>query len=338
MLLEGVVLDCALLARLATCRLLMTAWIFAVGAACASASDDSGARGADGSDPCVGALCGAEADAGGEQTTVAVLIDDDEPSREGGLTTSVLCGQGCVPDDRLAVACSSEEGNGETPPGSGGGGTGGAGAQIPDAAPTVDAMSPTLGCYVVHQEGAPVSVCEPAGTGLAGALCRSVADCAPGFGCVGDTLGAGQCRRYCCTGVESCEQPGTYCAERPVYDDAETEAGVEPLRVPVCVAGDNCSLLAPYPCSSEQSDLCCPDGTACTVVRSDGTVACTFPGTGTAGDACPCASGYVCSDSSGTCLRLCQTTSNAEQCDQGHCQSNSALPDGFGVCTLEGTQ
>ena len=107
-----------------------------------------------------------------------------------------------------------------------------------------------------------------------------------------------------------------------------------PLKVPVCVAGDNCSLVDPYPCSLDSCK--CPEDKACTVVRSDGTTACVTPGSGQAGDPCPCAAQHVCSESTQTCLQLCQTTSSELKCDQGQCQWNSALPPTYGVCTMEG--
>jgi hypothetical protein len=182
------------------------------------------------------------------------------------------------------------------------------------------------GCYVVRSEqNQPAAVCAPSGPGTNGTPCTRSMDCAPGHGCVGAAAEASLCRRFCCTGIQACEEEKTYCAERPLRE-ADAPANAEPLMVPVCVLGGDCVL----------SDPKCPEGTACTVVRADGTTACVPPGTGEAGDPCPCAEGFVCSEASQTCLKLCQTTLNGAACSQGHCQSSPALPEGFGVCTLEG--
>ena len=99
--------------------------------------------------------------------------------------------------------------------------------------------------------------------------------------------------------------------------------------IPVCVAAVNCDLAEMYPCKGKQ--CACTDGTACLVVRSDGTTTCAVPGSGKAGDTCPCAWGFVCSAATNQCLELCYTRSTAT-CGNGRCQSASELPDGWGVC------
>jgi hypothetical protein len=99
----------------------------------------------------------------------------------------------------------------------------------------------------------------------------------------------------------------------------------------VCVRADNCNLSQEYPCQDE-AECQCQEGTACQVVRRDGTTTCAVPGEGEAGDECPCAWGHVCSQASGTCLKLCETVVDGDQCDGGICQVASNLPDNWGVC------
>ncbi len=199
---------------------------------------------------------------------------------------------------------------------------------------------PGYGCHVRREKGNPVARCEPAGPGSSGAPCTSSADCQPALGCVGGA-NAGECRRFCCTGADptleadagavGCET-GTWCDERPLRDDA---IGATALSVPVCVPADDCSLAEPYPCPVGQNCKCA-EGTACTVVRKDGTTTCMPPGNGGAGDACPCAWGYVCSQATGKCLELCTTGNGGTSCEKGACQDGDGLPDGWGVCVGAG--
>ncbi len=102
------------------------------------------------------------------------------------------------------------------------------------------------------------------------------------------------------------------------------------LLIPVCVHAENCDLSAPYPCP-RGSECACKSGTACLVVRSDGTTTCAVPGTGKVGEACPCAWGHVCSAATNQCLELCYTRDSGT-CGDGKCQAASELPDGWGVC------
>ena len=294
-----------------------------------SASDDSASSGAAPA-PCVGPSCEAAGDAAEGDIMVDVGAPDVEPSRE--VSVNPLCGLGCDPDDRWALDCLDTESDEALDAGAGGS----TGDATPP--PTLDEL-PESGCQVRQVQGAPVAECRPAGTRLDGEQCSDSADCAPGFACVRkeptDDLEPARCRRFCCHGIDSCEEGGTYCAERILVDAADPE-DADPLSVPVCVLGDNCSLAEPYPCDDTQFDCRCPESTACTVVRADGTTACLPPGEGVAGEPCPCAAGYVCSESTQTCLRLCQTNSTNAQCDLGRCQASAALPEPFGVCTMEG--
>ncbi len=296
-----------------------------------SSSDAGGSDAAAAS--CLGPSCESPGDASTGDYTADVGTLDAEPSRE--TPVSPLCGLGCNPDKTGAENECSAEGSGAADESDAG-----AGGSTGDAvAPPNEDESPERGCQVSQVEGAPVAECADAGVKLDGEQCVDSSDCAPGFACVrkdADDLEPARCRRFCCQGLDSCEAAGTYCAERILVGDADPE-DADPLSVPVCVRGDNCSLAEPYPCTADsQMDCRCPEGTACTAVRADGTTACLPPGDGVAGDPCPCAPGYVCSESTQTCLRLCQTNSTNNECDLGRCQFSAALPEPFGVCTMEG--
>lgn len=198
-----------------------------------------------------------------------------------------------------------------------------------DEGPDVSIMSDTepltpsgVACRVNPTEDGPTRGCALAGAGRENDPCTSATDCAAGFACVGEGE-AGICRPYCCSvGQDPCAS-GDYCGERTLW-------GSE-VEVPVCVRADNCNLSQEYPCQNE-AECQCQEGTACLVVRSDGTTTCRVPGEGQAGDACPCAGGYVCSQASGTCLKLCETVVDGDRCDGGICQVAPNLPDNWGVC------
>jgi len=207
-----------------------------------------------------------------------------------------------------------------------------AGASSAAGAPgVVPGTGPTYSCQVQRAESAPFAAfsgCALAGIGGENAPCLTAKDCQPGLGCVGDQT-AGLCQKYCCQDANDCEH-GTYCAPRPMRDATVNAARGTPLYIPVCVHAENCDLSAPYPCPSG-SECACGSGTACVVVRSDGTTTCAVPGTGKVGEACPCAWGYVCSAASNQCLELCNTE-DSSACGSGKCQSASELPNGWGVC------
>ena len=253
----------------------------------------------------------------------------DVVSATGGAGMAYLCGDGCVvaeevhyPEDPLA--CEGFDGASH-------GGTAGA--------PSV------WGCTVVRAEdGQPESQCVPAGTVLAGDPCSRLTRCAPGHACVQDD-DISQCLPYCCSEPEACPA-GTFCAKRSVLlPEGENEV----MDVPVCVPAHDCQLDEPYPCP-DGTTCRCPTGTACTVVRADGTTGCVTPGVGVEGDSCPCAPatesslGYVCSQATATCVKLCLVGVSASGCSPGsHCQATAALPSQFGVCTAsaapgEGTE
>ena len=244
------------------------------------------------------------------------------PGIPGGAGAAGAGGEGGADDSDGADSSNAADGSG------GSNGSNGAPADAgPDVSVESDAdplMPSGVACRVNSTEDGPSRGCGLAGAGRDSDPCTSAADCAGGFACVSEG-DAGICRPYCCSAGQDPCASGTYCGER-------TLLGSE-LEVPVCVRADNCSLSQAYPC--EGSDECqCQEGTACLVVRRDGTTTCAVPGEGVAGDECPCAWGHVCSQASGTCLKLCDTVVDDDppQCGDGICQAAANLPGTWGVC------
>jgi len=338
-------------------------------AACASSDDESSdVAGMGGSFAGTG---GEPTDAPRDRTMIDVVAPSDGP--EAAAPLSPLCGSGtCTPDDANSCA-DFDSGAGGTGTGTDAGMAGQAGAAgaslTGDASPEAQAntlpppqtglvdaaynASPSgsdasgdgaAGSYApgacrIHrdpdptQEDKPVRDCQSSGGGAVDAPCVSSSDCRPGLACVGDSAAA-RCRPLCCAGAESCTAPGTYCTEQLLREDLSLTGtvGRPPLLVPVCVKADDCDLAEPYPCPVDR-ECKCVEGTACMLVRADGTTSCVKPGEGTAGEACPCAWGHVCSQATSTCLKLCPTSSqNAECGSTGKCQASADLPVGWGVC------
>jgi hypothetical protein len=189
-----------------------------------------------------------------------------------------------------------------------------AGGACSDAGPTTNGMGCKLGA---GDGGDQVSAaCGVAGTGGDGAVCSTSDDCLPGFGCIDGLVdSASVCRQYCCGDPDQCAS-GHWCVPKTLADGK--------AQVPVCVHADGCSLL--------DDSRPCPDGLSCTIVRNDGTTACARSGTGSAGDACPCAEGYVCSQLADKCFKLCHVGSENE-CGDGQCVGGmGGYPDGIGTC------
>lgn len=305
--------------------------------------------GADDPSPVGPPAAGGNAGGGGSpvvpaMTATTPIPDPNEPAAgaPGRAFRDPLCGTDtCMPDDAASCAGEDVELHPEEPEGEGGG---------PSTAEEA-ASSPLSACRVVPGPAVPVdegegeggrgngpfAVCMDAGSGELDAPCFSTGDCGAGLACIGGGL-SGRCRPFCCGGDGACRLPGTYCSRQP-QREAATSSG-EPLIVPVCVPADDCDLAEPFPCPSGRS-CDCSDGKACMVVRTEpsgnqtgtgaGTTACVEPGSGKAGEACPCAAGHVCSATSGTCLELCLTVAAKSPCE-GRCQASSELPPGFGVC------
>jgi len=271
--------------------------------------------------------------------TPPIIADEDASNGDGAATGQAGAkGEGGAGGDTAAAAVPSGAGEG----GSGGAGGDGAsevagagGAAGAAGASSVEPVTPPeYGCQVQRSESdpsVPFSRCALAGPGGENAPCLTASDCQAGLGCVAKQ-NAGTCQKYCCQDAEDCE-PGTYCAARPMRDAISNASGASDkntLLIPVCVHAENCDLSAPYPCP-KGSECACQSGTACLVVRSDGTTTCAVPGTGKLGDTCPCAWGHVCSAATNKCLKLCYTRDSGA-CGDGKCQSASQLPDGWGVC------
>jgi hypothetical protein len=212
------------------------------------------------------------------------------------------------------------------------------GGAASNSAPSSGGTSTELACRVVLVNEVAMTTCELAGTRVDNEPCTDRWDCAAGFACVEESGGA-RCRHYCCGGNAKCEESGTFCEERDLSEATNVALkGRSKPRASVCMPGVPCRLDEPYPCPSDVS-CTCPSGKACGVVRSDGTTACITPGAGQDGDACPCAAGYVCSETLGQCLKACslQGEASSQLCPSGVCQSSPNLPTGFGICVSADT-
>jgi hypothetical protein len=179
-----------------------------------------------------------------------------------------------------------------------------------------------MACQIVGTAEQPERRCLPAGIGELATPCQDSAECAAGLVCIAEA-GQGHCLPYCCSGNDACAV-GSYCAPRPALRDGHART------VPVCVPADDCSLDESFPCAGD--GCVCRTGTACTVVRGNGTTSCEAPGRGLDGEECPCAAGYFCSPASGTCLQICKLTDTSADCLAGHCQMAAGFPEGWGVC------
>jgi hypothetical protein len=249
--------------------------------------------------------------------------DDDLDTAAGGASSSGAGGQGGVSNDEPAQGGASPSYGGEGGSSAGLPADGDGGTPSSGGAPT-SPVDHGASCQVSIVKGKPRAACAPAGAGDTNAPCFSNADCLPGRGCVQEGAAA-RCLPSCCAGDSVCGQ-GSYCAERPLAN-----AGEEPHQVPVCVPADDCNLNEPFPCGDGGS-CSCEQGKACLVVRSDGTTTCATPGMGKAGESCPCAWGYVCSQATEACVRLCETARAVEYCGNSQCQASAELPLGWGVC------
>ncbi|MCA9643627.1 MAG: hypothetical protein H6718_17210 [Polyangiaceae bacterium] len=350
------------LGRLSSGAFALGLFAIALGASCStSEASDSGSSngGFGGSAGCVG--CGGDP---GDGSSLDVPLVDAAGS--GGTGPVEACGVGeCQPDDALSckdympsagsggAAQGGTGGGGGAGTTAGAGGTGGsagggeAGSSLTGGAAGAGGAAgqgagssmkgippgetPVFACHI-RREGASnlVRRCELAGAKDTGEPCTSSGDCMPGLGCVGEE-NLGRCRPFCCDSETSCAE-NSFCAERPLRDDASAENGQ--LSVPVCAPADNCSLGEPYPCDNTDPNAgcVCKEGTACTVVRADGTTSCVPPGAGTAGQECPCAAGHICSQASGRCVRICKLGAANSECGTGRCQAPANFPEGYGVC------
>jgi hypothetical protein len=179
-----------------------------------------------------------------------------------------------------------------------------------------------VSCQLVPSDGgagggggsALTAQCGASGTAGDGDPCMTSADCGPEMGCIAGVTPI--CRAYCCESLESCPAE-TYCVTAQM-NEAPSSA------IPICIPAQNCELL---------NDATCPAGLTCAIVRATGTTSCVVPGSGTTGEACPCAAGFTCSSADNTCLQLCHAGSTTDCGSNGFCQGGTApYPDGIGYC------
>ncbi|MGE0324498.1 MAG: hypothetical protein AB7K71_20420 [Polyangiaceae bacterium] len=342
--------------RLSSGAFALGLFAIALGASCSASEADSsgGGGGFGGTGGCLG--CGGDP---GDGSALDVPLVDAAGS--GGSGPVVACGEGaCQPDDPLSCKDYMPSGGSGGGAQGGTGGTGGAGTTAGaggtgDAGDAGDAgasltggaagaagagsamkgippgETPVFACHIRREGTSDLARrCELAGAKDTGEPCTSSGDCMPGLGCVGEE-NLGRCRPFCCDTETSCAEH-SFCAERPLRDDASAENGQ--LSVPVCAPADNCSLGEPYPCDNTDptAGCVCKEGTACTVVRADGTTSCVPPGAGTVGQDCPCAAGHICSQASGRCVRICKLGAANSECGTGRCQAPANFPEGYGVC------
>jgi hypothetical protein len=245
-----------------------------------------------------GAGAGGGAGAGSVSDASIEIGAKDAGGRDPYERFAHLCGQGCRPGGDAAECV--PEGN-----------TGAGGS-----------TDQPLACRLVPEDGVASAQCLPVGHFEAGGPCQTSADCAAGLGCEAAPPQGGVCRQYCCGSVESCAS-GTYCDARPMAES--TGEGADSIAIPVCIPAMNCELL---------NERVCPAGLTCTIVRDDGTTSCVTPGVSLAREACPCASGFVCSMLTNECKKLCRVDNGSQECGiGGSCQGGSmAYPAGFGIC------
>lgn len=311
------------------CTLLsLLLWLLSEG--CSSSANAPGSA----STPCVGPTCQTAGAPNKSTYTISLetagtgtagIAGSARAGTAGNAALPPLCSiqsPSCDPDD--AKACQFESGVGFGRAGSagayasGGVSAGGAGGGLAGARGKA--------CRIVRENATAAAACMPAGNGVSGEPCVDDANCAPGFGCVEES-GTAQCRPYCCHGNLSCPS-GTYCDSRP---RKELQSSGDRLWVSVCMTGVVCRFDDPESCTAERK-CSCPSGKACSVVREDGTMACVTPGSGIEGQPCPCKAGYVCAGTLGTCLKVCDLDSQAEQCSGGICQTSVSLPSPWGLC------
>jgi hypothetical protein len=186
------------------------------------------------------------------------------------------------------------------------GGTGNMGGASPDA-------GVKLTCQLIADGDHAAAKCGLAGGAGDGDPCNDVSDCQAGLGCAATSV-TNVCRQYCCGDPELCPAQ-TFCQP--------TTMAKSSVEVPLCVPAKMCELL--------NDSAYCTDGQTCTIVRAVGTTSCVDPGDGHEGDACPCAAGFMCSNATGTCVKLCHL--EGDECGNGTCQGGTLpYPAGIGFC------
>jgi hypothetical protein len=169
----------------------------------------------------------------------------------------------------------------------------------------------------------PVSACQPAGPGTAGAVCNNMALCAKGFGCLIESAGAtsGVCREYCKPGDATACGAGETCA--PLLQD---------LSLGACAPVSDACTVVPNSCPTGEMCYNTTVGLRC-VAHSP---------TAMVGDACTtptgCGNNMACIGTQGggaTCQLLCSTTQpcpDNKTCNPLADENGNMLP--YGACAL----
>ena len=284
---------------------------------------------------CLGSDCGNVASIGGSPNASAPTSLVVNSAGDAGTPWSPLCGPvnaGCIPDPDAGPCSDVSAGALSMEGGVDGGVDGGADVGTNRSILTCRILLAMANSHNIER------ACVAAGTGKSGDPCRATSDCGSGLTCVAEDL-AGLCRAYCCTDPESCPS-NSYCATRSTL--ISHDPWVLGADVPVCSVAENCPLSDAYPCP-QGKNCSCPSGKACMVVRRGGLTACVKPGSGMQGDYCPCAAGFVCSNTTFTCLKLCPLSSSNvpngqaaadSLCATGtSCQASNDVPPDWGVCS-----
>lgn len=173
--------------------------------------------------------------------------------------------------------------------------------------------------------------CEPAGEALGGEACKSSADCARGYLCVGESVDALFCRKMCCGGDWSACDAGESCIRQ--FQVKFTNNKLE-YAVDLCFPVNDCDVFDPGSCADQPTR-------ECKIVDPKGNVACAPKSTATLGQPCGpptvCARGFTCvGAATRTCRRLCR----AEMCGEPSCPAAEGTcvhfdrnPPGIGECT-----
>jgi hypothetical protein len=172
----------------------------------------------------------------------------------------------------------------------------------------------------VLEDGGIEPACFIPGTLQGGQTCMAGNDCVSGFACA-----AGVCRKLCCGAdwISGCPT-GEHCIREHVFAINGTTV---PTGAELCYPVNNCDALNPASCTEPH--------TTCLIVDGTGATSCSPPGSGAAGDECPCLGGYTCV--LGGCRRLCKAVEGGgtPSCppEEGRCVHYDRDPTSVGECT-----
>lgn len=260
---------------------------FAAVALAAAGCDVRGSAANDFSQPTVNNLADVDGgDAAGVVEEAGTVAVPGDAGQGNPLCNAAVVG-GCYPDDpSTAKACSIAPD----------GGTYNASAGYADAGVACRVSIPPGSTAT---DATPVPACAPAGTAGDGAWCKTSAECAAAYDCVG----AGTCQKYCCSGNTECDS-ADFC-------DIQPTAQASTVDIPVCMP-----IHPPGGCTLLDTDACTGTET-CSVVRENGQTSCVPVGSAAVHDPCDethCAAGLVCLGAVGQreCYQLCHTASQTD--------------------------